>query len=416
MPHELWFDRLLRLKQASFAGVETYTFWNFHELKEGSFDFSGDKDFEKFLHTAQKLGLYATVRVGPYVCAEWDSGGYPLWLKFKPPFKVRADNPEWLAWNDHWYEKILPLVVKHQINHGGNVVLVQLENEHPLGWGVVTNNPYFVHLNDEAEKLGLEVPHFMSGQHHGAAPAPGNLDSSKRANPWITTEFWSGWFNVYGPLASDRNRAIENANWTILAHGGGGHNFYMLHGGTDFETWNNEEVAASYDDGGAIGQAGDLRPMYYRMKRANQLAQSFPDILANGNTALDDYGDYAAGQGVNVLGARKSRSGAGTLVFLQNPTANESTATFKSGEPLQLAPFSICPLPRDVSLDAGMKLVDSTLPVLALAHNGKAVTVVVRPARSKRTPDFDRKCGDQIGRIQGIFAGILSLVGRFGSA
>ncbi|HEX3624825.1 MAG TPA: beta-galactosidase, partial [Verrucomicrobiae bacterium] len=137
VPHELWADRLLRLKQASFAGVETYAFWNFHEMQENQFDFSGDKDFEKFLETAQQMGLYAMVRVGPYVCAEWDSGGYPVWLKFKPPFKVRGVNPGWLGWNDHWYEKILPMVAKHEIDHGGNVVLVQLENEHPLGWGVV---------------------------------------------------------------------------------------------------------------------------------------------------------------------------------------------------------------------------------------------------------------------------------------
>ncbi|HZF01819.1 MAG TPA: beta-galactosidase [Methylomirabilota bacterium] len=377
VPQELWFDRLLRIKRGNFAAVQTYTFWNFHEPQENQFDFSGDKDFGKFLDTAQELGLYATVRIGPYVCAEWDSGGYPLWLKFKPSFKVRTDNPAWLAWNDHWCEKILPIVARHQVNHGGNVVMVQLENEHPLGWGVVTNSPYFEHLHDEAVKLGIEVPHFMSGLHHDHAPAPGNLDSSKRANPWFSTEFWVGWYNIYGALTDKRNREIETANWTILAHGGGGHNFYMLHGGTDFDSWNNEEMAASYDDGAPIGQAGDLRPMYYRMKRANQLAQSFPNILANDNDDLDDYKDFATGPGVKILGARKSQGGAGTFVFLQNSTMNETTATFKSGEQLTLKHSGIYPLPSDVVLADGIKIIDSTLPVLALTHNGQAVTVVI---------------------------------------
>jgi beta-galactosidase len=377
VPHELWYDRLLRLKRANFAAVQTYTFWNFHEPKEGQFDFTGYKDFEGFLNTAQQLGLYATVRVGPYVCAEWDSGGYPVWLKFEPHFMVRTNDVEWLSLNDHWYKKILPIVARHQINHGGNVVMVQLENEHPRGWGVIKDDPYFVHLSDEAVKLGIEVPYFMSGQHHGAAPTPGNLDSGTRSNPWITTEFWAGWYNVYGSLAEDRNLAIETANWTILAHGGGGHNFYMLHGGTDFETWNNNEVAASYDDGAAIGQAGDLRPVYYLMKRANQLAESFPEILANGNDVLTDYRDYATGPGVNILGARKSNSGAGTFVFIQNSTTNETMAIFKSGEQLKLAPNGIYPLPNDVALTDHAKIVDSTLPVLALAHNGQAVTIVV---------------------------------------
>jgi beta-galactosidase len=78
VPPELWHDRLLRLKQANFAAVETYAFWNYHEPQENQFDFTGDKDFGKFLDAAQQLGLYATVRVGPYVCAEWDFGGYPV--------------------------------------------------------------------------------------------------------------------------------------------------------------------------------------------------------------------------------------------------------------------------------------------------------------------------------------------------
>lgn len=377
VPRELWYDRLLRLKRANFAAVETYAFWNFHEPKENQFDFTGDKDLGKFLDTAQQLGLYATVRVGPYVCAEWDSGGYPVWLKFKPTFMVRTNDPAWLAWNDHWYEKILPLVAKHQVNHGGNVVMVQLENEHPLGWGVITNNPYFVHLSDEAVKLGIDVPYFMSGQHHGGAPIPDNLDSTKRTNPWITTEFWAGWYDAYGSLTADRNREIETANWMILAHGGGGHNFYMLHGGTDFASWNNDEMAASYDDGAAIGQAGDLRPVYYLMKRANQLAESFPEIVANGNNDLDEYENFATGPGVKIIGARKSRSGAGTFVFIQNSTTNETTATLKSGDQLKLAGSGVYPLPRDVILMDGVKIDDSTLPLLALTCNGQAVSVVV---------------------------------------
>ncbi len=378
VPSQLWQDRLLRLKQANFAAVETYTFWNYHEPQKNEFDFSGEKDFGKFLETAQRLGLYARVRVGPYVCAEWDSGGYPIWLKFEPAFTVRENNPEWLKWNDHWYDKVLPIVAKHQINHGGNVVMVQLENEHPQGWGVVTNNPYFKHVNEVAEKFGLEVPHFMSGQHHGASPMPGNLNSANRSNPWITTEFWVGWYNTYGVLGDDRNREIESAIWTIIAHGGGGYNFYMLHGGTDFETWNNDEVGASYDDGAVIGQTGDLRPMYYRMKRQNQLTQSFPDIFANGNDVLDGYKDLATGPGVQILGARKSQRGAGTFIFVKNSKTNETTvATFKSGETLKLQPTGVYPLPHDVLLADGIRLTDATLPVLGAARNGKAVTIMV---------------------------------------
>jgi Glycosyl hydrolases family 35 len=67
---------------------------------------------------------------------------------------------------------------------------------------------------------------------------------------------------------------IDQTQWAILGHGGGGYNFYMIHGGTNFGSWNDEETGASYDYAAAIGQAGDLRPMYYKMKRANQIGQS----------------------------------------------------------------------------------------------------------------------------------------------
>ena len=258
-------DRLLRLKRAGFNTVETYAFWNFHEPRENEWDFTGDKDFGAFLATAQELGLYAIVRVGPYVCAEWDSGGYPLWLKFKPPFKVRTADPAFLAWNDHWYDKILSIVAAHQIHKGGNVIMVQLENEHPQGWGTVSGSPYFNHLRAKALSLGIEVPFFFSGLNHGAGPTPGSL--AGRTTPWFSTEFWPGWFDIYGNLADKRFREVERDNWKILANGGSGHNFYMLHGGTNFETWNDTSGAASYDYGAAIGQGGDLRPIYYRMKR-----------------------------------------------------------------------------------------------------------------------------------------------------
>ena len=92
-------------ERAGFNCVETYTFWNFHEPRENQWDFAGDRDLGGFLDAAKELGLYAIVRVGPYVCAECDSGGYPVWLKFKPPMKIRTADPEYLKWNDHWYDK-----------------------------------------------------------------------------------------------------------------------------------------------------------------------------------------------------------------------------------------------------------------------------------------------------------------------
>ena len=77
VPQAYWEDRLRKLRACGFNTVETYCCWNLHEKQEGSFDFSGMLDVRRFLETAQRVGLYAIVRPGPFICAEIDNGGLP---------------------------------------------------------------------------------------------------------------------------------------------------------------------------------------------------------------------------------------------------------------------------------------------------------------------------------------------------
>ena len=60
--------------------LQLYTPWNFHERTPGKFTFQGEADVERFLDIAQDLGLNVLLRVGPYICGEWDFGGFPWWL------------------------------------------------------------------------------------------------------------------------------------------------------------------------------------------------------------------------------------------------------------------------------------------------------------------------------------------------
>ncbi|BCM94212.1 beta-galactosidase [Abditibacteriota bacterium] len=376
VPRALWHDRLLKLKRAGFNTVETYAFWNYHEPKEGQFDFSGEKDFGAFLQAAQDVGLYAIVRVGPYICGEWDSGGYPNWLRFKPDVRVREDNPAFVAATMSWYDHILAIVAGHQIQRGGNVLMVQLENEHPRGWGTDMPTPYFNKLLDKARTMGIEVPTFFSGLHHGSDPAPRDPFSSQgRKNPWFTTEFWPGWYDLYGPLQETGGRSVrqfERGTWRILSTGGNGYNFYMLHGGSNFDHWNNNEDAAAYDYGGAIGQAGDLRPIYYRFKRANLFATSFGAILEDSDNASADFQNAAS----NVkISARKGPSG--TIVFLDNPTESVVSAQLNVGFSMQLERGETLGLVRDFALDGTFKIADSAARILGFARQGNLTTVVI---------------------------------------
>src|ERR1700761_1614803 len=315
VPRALWHDRLLRLKRAGFNAVEMYTFWNFHEPHEGRFDFTGDHDLDAYLKLIKSMDMYAIVRVGPYYCGEWSMGGFPIWLKFKPDLRVREDNPQFLSAVDHFFDKLIPIVANNQINHGGSVIMVQLENEHRAAWGTVTPNGYFRHLIDKTVSLGLQVPYFFSGLHSGNDPAGDitNLDDAKRPNPWFSAEYWGVWFLNYGPQEQD-STIYDRRTWKIIAHGGNGYNVYMAHGGTNFDYNNDRDNAASYDYGASVGQAGDLRPLYYSFKRANWFARSFQDILAN---SMDEQEDKPKASNNNVeVTARKSP--AGIISFLNN--------------------------------------------------------------------------------------------------
>jgi beta-galactosidase len=382
IPHELWYDRLLRIKRAGFNCIEIYTIWNFHEEKEGEFNFTGDRDLGKFLDIVKQLGLYAIVRVGPYYCAEWDNGGYPIWLKFKKGLKVREDNKPFEQYVDRFFDHLLPVVFQRQINKGGAVILVQLENEHPNGWGTIMPDGYFKHLQAKALDMGMQVPYFFSGLHHASDPAgDGKLDDDKRPNPWFSTEFWAVWYSQYGAKSGDAE-LYDRRTWKIIAHGGNGYNYYMVHGGSNFGYTNNDEDAASYDYGTAIGQAGDLRPIYYTFKRAALFGRSFQDVLENSTNGSAAYSNITVD---TSLKASARTSPAGDLIFLDNPgTAKVSTPLningaeeLLAGKKVNLQPNEIYPVVHNYKINDEVTLNWAFSRVFAIVKQDNTTTIIV---------------------------------------
>ncbi|MDB5090860.1 MAG: hypothetical protein JWR09_4854 [Mucilaginibacter sp.] len=399
VPHQLWYDRLLRLKRAGFNCVEIYTMWNFHEPQEGKFDFGGDHDLGEFLAQVKKLGMYAIVRVGPYYCAEWDNGGYPIWLKFKKGLRVREDNAVFEQYVDRFFDKLLPIVFNNQINKGGAVIMVQLENEHPNGWGTIMPDNYFKRLQSKALSLGLQVPYFFSGLHHSSDPAgDGELDDPNRPNPWFSTEFWSVWYSQYGSKPVDA-ALYDRRTWKIIAHGGNGYNYYMAHGGSNFGYTNNDEDAASYDYGAAVGQAGDLRPIYYTFKRAAWFARSFEDVLENSISDSTSYKKLITDTALKVT-ARKSP--AGNIVFLDNRGTKPVITHFNiddNKKQITVLPGELYPLVHnfkleDVTLDWALTRIfaivklENTTTIITDAEKGSPVSLqfITREKPSTENP------------------------------
>ena len=130
VPRALWRDRLERVRALGANVIDTYIAWNFHEIEEGRYDFSGDRDVFEFLRLVQQLGMHAIVRPGPYICAEWDWGGIPARLLNAPNLKIRSLDQRFMQPASNWLETILPRLVPFLNENSGPISLTQVENEY----------------------------------------------------------------------------------------------------------------------------------------------------------------------------------------------------------------------------------------------------------------------------------------------
>ena len=129
LPPEQWRERLRLVRASGYRAVDVYFPWNFHELRPGTFDFTGARDIARFLDLAAEEDLLVMARPGPYICSEVDGGGLPAWLGLDPELRVRQNEPRFLSQALAWYREVLPLIAERQHGNGGSVVLVQVENE-----------------------------------------------------------------------------------------------------------------------------------------------------------------------------------------------------------------------------------------------------------------------------------------------
>lgn len=217
IPPEDWYHSLYNLKALGFNTVETYVAWNLHEPREGEFHFEGALDLERFLQTAQDLGLYAIVRPSPFICAEWEFGGLPAWLLTKD-MRIRSSDPAYIEAVGRYYDQLLPRLVPHLLDNGGNILMMQVENEYG-SYG--EDKAYLRAIRQLMEERGVTCPLFTSDGPWRATLKAGTLieddlfvtgnfgskapynfsqmqeffDEHGKKWPLMCMEFWDGWFN-----------------------------------------------------------------------------------------------------------------------------------------------------------------------------------------------------------------------------
>jgi beta-galactosidase GanA len=305
----LWIDIFQKMRAAGFNTVSIYFSWGYHSAREGEYDFTGIRDMDRVLDAARDAGLYVIARPGPYINAEVDSGGFPLWLTTKD-IHNRSTDPAYLRYGDEWLTQIDRILARHQLADGrGTVIAYQIENE--FYDGSAAGRAYMHHLQDKARADGIVVP--LVGNHDGTfvngegamevsgwdhypqafdcsnptrwKAAPDMSAERGPGQPGFAAEFQGGAFDPWGGPGYAKCAELINDRFANvfykknIAAGVTAQNFYMIYGGTSWGWQAIPQNYTSYDYGAAITEGRQFDPKYYEDKRIGYLVTSLPSLL-----------------------------------------------------------------------------------------------------------------------------------------
>ena len=309
VPRECWRARMKAAKAIGLNTIGTYIFWNLHEPQKGKYNFTGDNNIAEFVHIAQEEGLWVVLRPSPYVCAEWEFGGYPYWLQNEKGLIVRSKDQNYLAAYRNYIKKVGQQLAPLQVNHGGNILMIQVENE----YGSYGDDKEYLELNRkvfiEAGFDGLlytcdPQKALKDGCLNGLLPAvnglakPNEVKQLIKANhngkgPYYIAEWYPAWFDWWGTKHHTIPADKYAAQLDSVLSAGISINMYMFHGGTTRGFMNGanyndktpyEPQISSYDYDAPLDEAGNPTEKFLEFRKVilKQLhaGQPIPDIPA----------------------------------------------------------------------------------------------------------------------------------------
>lgn len=310
VPRECWRARMKMAKAMGLNTIGTYVFWNLHEPEKGHYDFSGNNDIAAFVKIAQEEGLWVVLRPSPYVCAEWEFGGYPYWLEEEKGLIVRSKEPRYLQAYRNYIQAVGKQLAPLQVAHGGNILMVQIENE----YGSYSNDKDYLEINrkmfvdagfdgvlytcDPAEAID-------NGHLPGLLPAINGVSDTAKVKslinknhngkgPYYIAEWYPAWFDWWGTAHHTVPYEKYLGQLDNVLSAGISINMYMFHGGTTRGFMNGanandhspyEPQISSYDYDAPLDEAGNATEKFRQFRNviAKYLpaGQSLPEIPAD---------------------------------------------------------------------------------------------------------------------------------------
>ncbi|CAL9057186.1 beta-galactosidase 2-like isoform X1 [Musa acuminata AAA Group] len=350
---EMWPDLIQKAKDGGLDVIQTYVFWNGHEPSPGEYYFEGRYDLVRFIKLVQQAGLYVHLRIGPYVCAEWNFGGFPVWLKYVPGIVFRTDNEPFKAAMQKFTEKIVSMMKSEGLFEwqGGPIILSQIENEFgPLEYDQgEPAKAYAAWAAKMAIGLDTGVPWVMCKEDDAPDPVINTCNGfycdyfspNQPYKPNMWTEAWTAWFTGFGGPVP--HRPVEDLAFAVtkfIQKGGSFVNYYMYHGGTNFgRTAGGPFIATSYDYDAPIDEYGLLRqPKWGHLKDLHKAIKLCESALVSGDPVVTSLGSSQE--------SRVFRSNSGDCAaFLANYDTSSYARVAFNGMHYDLPPWSISVLP-----------------------------------------------------------------------
>ncbi|KAK4479564.1 hypothetical protein RD792_015082, partial [Penstemon davidsonii] len=299
---EYWEDRLLRAKALGLNTIQTYVPWNLHEPRKGQLVFEGIADVVSFLKLCKKLDLLVMLRPGPYICGEWDLGGFPAWLLAeKPAVRLRSSDPAFLHLVERWWGTLLPKMSPLLYSNGGPIIMVQIENE----FGSYGDDKAYLHYlvklarkhlggdiilyttdggtRETLEKGTIRGDTVFSAVDFTTGDDPQPIFKLQKEfnapgkSPPLSAEFYTGWLTHWGEHIASTDATFTARNLEKIFSLNGSAVLYMVHGGTNFGFYSGANTGAnesdyqpdltSYDYDAPIRESGDVENAKYKALR-----------------------------------------------------------------------------------------------------------------------------------------------------
>jgi beta-galactosidase len=307
IPREYWEDRLQMVRAMGMNAISIYMFWNVHEPYPGQYNFEGQADIAEFIRLAQKHDLWVFLRPSPYVCAEWEFGGYPWWLLKEPDLKVRSKDPRFIDAYRNYVNEVAKHLTPLLIQNGGPIIMVQIENEYGF-YGddkeyLAMNRDIFIEAGFTTDLFTCDPPSTIDAGHlpgiyaavNGGAKPAEVIATQDRINglggPYFVSEWYPAWFDVWGKRHHTSSVEAFTQHLDSIFYYGISLNMYMAHGGSNFGFMNGanydtympyQSQTQSYDYDAPINEAGNPTPKFwaYRelVKKYTTEGYQIPDV------------------------------------------------------------------------------------------------------------------------------------------